>query len=239
MGTALWNNLNTGYNFTAATSAEGLRLSYGLLDTRHQSVPPGRVAAIKISAPLLWRKLGWYKMSVNVAGIGGDDANDGGSRSVLLPVGTFEDVLAVLSVVLPDPGTANPRAFFAAAVNGAGTDFGFITSPARIRPLAPLAHSRQGYALTTTALVARNGALHRTLAIVPHARTQGLSLKQGPLARRFAVADLYLSTIAGPVTPVVRQLDIRHGRELFLEQADRAAAARKTTDSNHWLEKGI
>ncbi|NKG22739.1 PH domain-containing protein [Paeniglutamicibacter terrestris] len=239
MGTALWNNLNTGYNFTAATSAEGLRLSYGLLDTRHQSVPPGRVAAIKISAPLLWRKLGWYKMSVNVAGIGGDDANDGGSRSVLLPVGTFEDVLAVLSVVLPDPGTTNPREFFAAAVNGAGTEFGFITSPARVRPLAPLAHARQGYALTTTALVARNGALHRTLAIVPHARTQGLSLKQGPLARRFEVADLYLSTIAGPVTPMVRQLDIGHGRELFLEQADRAAAARKTSDSNHWLEKGV
>nr|WP_256449210.1 PH domain-containing protein [Paeniglutamicibacter quisquiliarum] len=235
MAGALWNNLNTGYNFKAATSADGLRLGYGLLDTRHQTVPPGRVQAIKVSAPFLWRKLGWYKVSVNVAGIGGGAANDAEQRSVLLPVGTFEDVLAVLSVVLPAPGVEAPREFFAAALNGSGTDHGFVVSPPRIRPLAPLAYRRQGYALTDTALVARNGALHRTVAIVPHARTQGLSLRQGPLARRLDVVDLWLATIPGPVVPIVRQLDIGSGRELFLEQADRAAAARRQTDSNHWL----
>ena len=235
MAGALWNNLNTGYNFKAATSADGLRLGYGLLDTRHQTVPPGRVQAIKVSAPFLWRRLGWYKVAVNVAGIGGGAANDAEQRSVLLPVGTFEDVLAVLSVVLPAPGVEAPREFFAAAINGSGTEHGFVVSPPRIRPLAPLAYRRQGYALTDTALVARNGALHRTIAIVPHARTQGLSLRQGPLARRLEVVDLSLATIPGPVVPLVRQLDIGAGRDLFLEQADRAAAARKQTDSNHWL----
>ena len=235
MAGALWNNLNTGYNFKAATSADGLRVSYGLLDTRHQTVPPGRVQAIKVSAPFFWRPMGWYKVAVNVAGIGGGAANDAEQRSVLLPVGTYEDVLAVLSVVLPSPGVEAPREFFAAAINGSGTAHGFVVSPPRIRPLALLAYRRQGYALTDTALVARNGALHRTIAIVPHARTQGLSLRQGPLARRMGVVDLSLATIPGPVVPVVRQLDIDAGRELFLEQADRAAAARKQTDSNHWL----
>ena len=58
-GGLMWNHINTGYNFKAATSADGLRLSYGLLDTRHQTVPPGRVQAIKVSGPLLWRRLGW------------------------------------------------------------------------------------------------------------------------------------------------------------------------------------
>ncbi|EMQ99999.1 PH domain-containing protein [Paeniglutamicibacter gangotriensis] len=234
MAGALWNNLNTGYNFKAAASADGLRLSYGLLDTRHQTVPPGRVAAIKVSAPFFWRKLGWYKVAVNVAGIGGA-GNEAQERSVLLPVGSYEDVLAVLSVVLPDPGVEAPREFFASAINGAGTTAGFVVSPTKIRPLSPLAYKRQGYALTDTALVARNGALHRTLAIVPHARTQGLMLRQGPLARRFGVLDLSLATISGPVSPLVHQLDVAVGRELFLEQADRAAAARKQTDSNHWL----
>ncbi len=231
---ALWKNLNTGYNFKAATSADGLRVSYGLLDTRHQTVPPGRVQAIKVSAPFFWRRLGWYKVAVNVAGIGGA-GSEAEERSALLPVGTYEDVLAVLSVVLPTPGVEAPREFFAAAMNGSGTEAGFVVSPRRIRPLSPLAFKRQGYALTDTALVARNGALHRTVAIVPHARTQGLTLRQGPLARRFGVVDLALATIAGPVVPLVHQLDIAVGRELFLEQADRAAAARKQTDSNHWL----
>lgn len=155
MAGALWNNLNTGYNFKAATSADGLRLGYGLLDTRHQTVPPGRVQAIKVSAPFLWRRLGWYKVAVNVAGIGGGAANDAEQRSVLLPVGTFEDVLAVLSVVLPAPGVEAPREFFAAAINGSGTEHGFVVSPPRVRPLSPLAYRRQGYALTDTALCCR------------------------------------------------------------------------------------
>lgn len=236
-GGLMWNHINTGYNFKAATSADGLRLSYGLLDTRHQTVPPGRVQAIKVSAPLLWRRMGWYRVTVNVAGIGGGTSNNAEERSVLLPVGTYEDVLAVLSVVLPDPGTPVAREFFAAAINGSGDGHGFTVSPPRIRLLSPLAHRRQGYAVTGTALVARSGALHRTTAIVPHERTQGIRLHQGPLARRFGVADVRMATIAGPVNPVVYQMDLGNARELFLAQADRAAVARKKSDTNHWLEE--
>ncbi|MGL3807344.1 PH domain-containing protein [Paeniglutamicibacter sp. R2-26] len=237
LGGVLWNHINTGYNFKAATSADGLRLSYGLLDTRHQTVPPGRVQAIKVSAPFFWRRFGWYKVAVNVAGIGGAGAEDSEERSVLLPVGTYEDVLAVLSVVLPDPGTPAAREFFAAAINGSGTGQGFTVSPLRVRPLSPLAHRRQGYAVTDTALVARGGALHRTAAIVPHERTQGIRLHQGPLARHFGVAELRLATIAGPVVPVVHQMDLDEARALFLAQSDRAAVARKKKDTNHWLEE--
>lgn len=236
-GGLMWNHINTGYNFKAATSADGLRLSYGLLDTRHQTVPPGRVQAIKVSGPLLWRRLGWYRVTVNVAGIGGGTSNDAEERSVLLPVGTYEDVLAVLSVVLPDPGTPAAREFFAAAISGSGDGYGFTVSPPRVRFISPLVHRRQGYAVTETALVARSGALHRTVAIVPHERTQGIRLHQGPLARRLGVADIRLATIAGPVTPVVYQMDLDEARALFLAQSDRAAIARKKSDTNHWLKE--
>lgn len=174
---------------------------------------------------------------MNVAGIGGGSSDDAEERSVLLPVGTYEDVLAVLSVVLPDPGTSDARVFFAAAINGRDEDHGFIISPPRIRPLSPLAQRRQGYAVTETALVARSGALHLTTAIVPHERTQGIRLHQGPLARRFGVADVRMATLAGPVTPVVYQMDLERARELFLAQADRAAIARKKRDTNHWMEE--
>lgn len=237
VGGLMWKHINTGYNFKAATSADGLRLSYGLLDTRHQTVPPGRVQAIEIRGPLFWRRAGWYRVAVNVAGIGGAGADDSAERSVLLPVGTYEDVLAVLSVVLPDPGVQQAREFFTEAMDGSSQEHGFITSSPRVRLLSPLAYGRQGYAVTQTAIVARNGVWHRTTVIVPHERTQGIRLLQGPLARRFNVAEVRLATTSGPVSPVVKQLDLPDAQALFLAQADRAALARKKYDTNHWLEE--
>lgn len=233
LGGALWNGFNQGWNFKAATGADGLRVSYGLLDTRHQTVPPGRVQAIRISSPWLWRRLGWYRVTVNVAGFGQN--TDTAQRSTLLPVGRYEDVMAVLSVVLPDPGTSDPVELFRAGIAGSGPEFGFTGSPRTVRPLSPLAWRRQGYAITGTALLARAGALHRTLVVVPHERSQGLLLSQGPLARRCKVASVHLATTPGPIAPKVKQLGLEDARTLFLEQSDRAAAARALHDTNHWL----
>ena len=49
------------YGFTVAESADGLRLRHGLLDTRSQTIPPGRVQAVRIREPLLWRRFGWVR----------------------------------------------------------------------------------------------------------------------------------------------------------------------------------
>lgn len=234
LGGGLWNGFNQGWNFRAATGADGLRMSYGLLDTRHQTVPPGRVQAIRISSPWLWRSLGWYRVTVNVAGFGQN--TDTAQRSTLLPVGKYEDVMAVLSVVLPDPGAADPVELFRAGISGSGPEHGFTGSPHSVRRLSPLAWRRQGYAVTGTALLARAGVLHRTLVVVPHERSQGLLLTQGPLARRFKVANVHLATTPGPISPVVKQLALNDARTLFLEQSDRAAVARALHDANHWIQ---
>lgn len=100
----VWGGFNKGYNFTVATSPDGMRLRYGLLETSQQTVPPGRVQAVRISQGLLWRPFGWYKMVVNVAGYGPTIEGGAGDKSLVLPVGTIEDVMRVLSVVVPDPG---------------------------------------------------------------------------------------------------------------------------------------
>ncbi len=169
--------------------------------------------------------------ATRVGGAGGEE------RSTVLPVGTFADVLAVLSVVLPDPGTARPLELVSAGINGSGDAEGFRTTPRRAKALAPLAWRRQGFALTDTALFARTGVLGRALAIVPHERTQGIALHQGPLARRFGVCDVRLATTAGPVAPRVVQADVEAAREPSLEQADRAAKARHRNDRDHWFEE--
>ncbi|MDI3210810.1 PH domain-containing protein [Arthrobacter sp. AL12] len=261
MVAAYWNAINRGYNFTAAISPDGIRLRYGLLDTQAQTLPPGRIQALRVSQPPLWRLLGWYRIQVNVAGYGAAGSNgEASSRTTLLPVGTFPDVLTMLSLVLPDPGTPDPVRIFTAGVNGmapavsvegpagpagvpveaAGSgmdDGGFVTTPRRGRLLAPLGWRRNGFTATATALLIRSGRWWRHLVVVPHQRTQSLALEQGPLARRFRVADLVLHTTAGPVSPRLIQAGLDEGRALLDAQAARARAARKRQTSEHWLDQ--
>jgi putative membrane protein len=179
-------------------------------------------------------------------------------------VGSFPDVLTMLSLVLPDPGTPDPVRIFTAGVNGlapaasakgaagvpagepadaagaagSGTDDGgFVTTPRRARLLAPLGWRRNGFKSTDTALLIRSGRWWRHLVVVPHQRTQSMALEQGPLARRFRVADLVLHTTAGPVTPRLIQAGLDEGRALLDAQAARARAARKRQTSEHWLDQ--
>ncbi len=245
-----WSSFNKGFNFTAAVSPDGIRLRYGLLDTQAQTVPPGRIQALKVSQPPLWRIFGWYRIQVNVAGYGlAASAGEGTARTTLLPVGSLADVLEILSLVLPDPGTPDPLGVFTAGITGLAdsaatpgsgggqdTDGGFVTSPRRARFLAPLGWRRNGFTATETALLLRSGRWWRSLVVVPHQRTQSMALQQGPLARRFRVADLVLHTTAGPVAPRLIQAGLDEARALLDDQSARARAARKRQKSEHWME---
>ena len=48
--TFVWSRINQGANFRAAISPDGIRLRHGLTETRAQTVPPGRVQAIRLRA---------------------------------------------------------------------------------------------------------------------------------------------------------------------------------------------
>src|SRR5690606_29559085 len=69
----------TQYGWTVSESPDGLRLDHGLLQREHATVPPGRVQAVRLVEPLLWRRRGWVRVELDVAGTG----NQGGT---LLPV---------------------------------------------------------------------------------------------------------------------------------------------------------
>lgn len=238
LAASYWGSFNKGYNFTAAISPDGIRLRYGLLDTQAQTLPPGRIQALKVAQSPLWRIFGWYRIQVNVAGYGVAGSNgETASRTTLLPVGKLPDVMSMLALVLPDPGTPEPARVIAAGLGGLDSDGGFVTTPRRARFLAPLGWRRNGYTTTGTALLIRSGRWWRELVVVPHQRTQSLALHQGPLARRFRVADLVLHTTAGPVSPRLTQAGVDEARALFDAQAARARLARKRQTSEQWLAK--
>jgi len=177
---------------------------------------------------------------VNAAGYGvSGNAAEGNTRTTLLPVGKLSDVMAMLSLVLPDPGTSQPELVFSAGLNGRDSDGGFVTTPRRARLLAPLAWRRNGFTATDTALLIRSGRWWRELVLVPHQRTQSLALQQGPLARRFRVADLVLHTTAGPVAPRLAQAGLDEARQLFDDQSARARLARKRQTTEQWLRQVV
>ena len=232
---AHWGRFSREFTFRVALSPDGVRLRHGLLESRAQTVPPGRVQAVRLSQPLLWRSSDWWRVQINVAGYGSGGEGQA-NETVLLPVGTRDEAYGVLSLVLPDLGHAEPRAVLDDGLAGTGTDVGYRSVPERARWLDPLGWRRYGFAVTDRALLARSGRWHRQLDVVPHERTQSLGLTQGPLQRRLGLASVVAHTTSGPVSPSVPHLDAGVAKALLAEQAGRARAARAAAPPQRWMD---
>ena len=238
-GSAYWGLFSSSFNFRASVSKDGIRIRSGLLDTRAQTVPPGRIQAVSVRQSPLWRFKGWYSVQVNVAGYGAGASGDVQSRTRLLPVGTQEEVFRMLALILPDPGTEDPVGAFTAGMRGSGDQAGFTVSPVRARWVSPLTRRRNGYLVTGTALLSRGGFFWRSLDVVPHSRIQSLALEQGPVQRRLRLADLVLHSTPGPVTPKIADMDADTAERLFHEQALRAQSARRRDLPEQWLRPSV
>jgi putative membrane protein len=235
VGSFVFTRFTTGFNFIGAISPDGIRLRHGLLETRSQTIPPGRVQAIRIKQGLLWRKPDWWRVEVNVAGYASDS---GGTEagSVLLPVGSRDDALRALWLVLPDLGVDDPRGVLESALSGSGVDGGFTTSPRSARWLDPLAWRRNGFVVTARGLISRRGWATRIIDLVPHERTQSLGLSQGPLQRKLGLTTFVLHSTQGPVIPRVVHLSDRDAGQLLVDQADRARTARTQAGPERWMQ---
>jgi putative membrane protein len=233
----VWSRFNRGANFRAGISADGIRLRHGLTESRAQTVPPGRVQAVRVIQPLMWRGKDWWRVEVNVAGYG-TETDSGQAENVLLPVGTRDDALLALWLVLPDLGTTDPRALMDEALTGTASDGSFAVAPRRAAWLDPIGWRRHGVTVTERALVMRSGVLVRSVKVVPHERTQSLGLSQGPVQRRLGLASVDLHSTPGPVVPRVAHLDARVAAGLLDEQATRARTARAAAGPEQWMRRG-
>jgi putative membrane protein len=257
----LWSRFTGSFGFRVATSPDGVRLHHGLLTTRAQTVPPGRVQAVRLQQPYLWRGRDWWRVEVNVAGYGGIRTNEGTeATSLLLTVGTRDEALLVASLALPalgpvaatgatgtgvsdDAAGAGGPAYdpltpelLEAGLTGRGGAAGYLSSPRSARWLDPVGWRRHGVRVTSSVLLVRRGVLVRELDIVPHARTQSLGLQQGPLQRRLGLASFVLHSTRGPVRPSVQHLPAAAAADLLRQQAERAMSARADSgDDGRWM----
>ncbi|MFF0304582.1 PH domain-containing protein [Streptomyces sp. NPDC004562] len=210
-GAASVGRFVTEYDWTVGESPDGLRLDHGLLDRAHETVPPGRVQTVRLVEPLLWRRRGWVRVELDVAG---------SSNSVLLPVAPREIAESVVARVLPGV-TVPPREDLA-------------RPPRRAGRCVPLWWRGHGLAVTDAVFAARSGLLSRSLALVPHAKVQSVRLTQGPWERRWNVADVHVDTGAGK-TVSARLRDAGEAAELLRMQAERSRTGRRDARADRWM----
>lgn len=226
-----WTRFNSGFGFKAALSPDGIRLRHGALETRGQTVPPGRVQAVRFHQSLLWRGKDWWRVTINVAGYQDEQEE----VSTLLPVGTRQDALTALWLVLPDLGDPDPAGTVSTALSGVGDSHGFTPSPKRARVFDPIQWRQRGVRATDRALLIRRGRLSREMFVVPHERTQSLQLRQGPWERRRGLASFVVHSTNGPVKPVAEHLDIDDAIALLESQSQRAAEGRRRQTPEQWM----
>jgi putative membrane protein len=213
------NQFLTWFDFTIAESPDGLRLRFGLTSHRSQTVPPGRVQAVRLESPMLWQPWGWARVTVNVAGASaGEEAQE--RPSVVLPVAPLPVARAVLAQALPgiDP-----------------FDVQLVAAPRRARWRAPLQVKRLAVGHNDKVLVARHGWLVPKWDVVPHARTQSVRMTQGPWQRRLRLASVHIDSTPGPVHITAAHRDEGEARRIVEEQSQRAHRARIEAPPERWL----
>ncbi|WP_101258051.1 PH domain-containing protein [Streptomyces barkulensis] len=204
----------TEFDWVVAESPDGMRLDHGLLDRAHATVPPGRVQAVRIVEPWLWRRRGWVRVELDVAAGG----NEGG---LLLPVATRETARGVLARVLPGVDPDEAAASLAPV-------------PRRARWVVPLWWRGYGHGVTQTVFASRKGLLCRTLSLVPHAKVQSVRFTQGPWERAFGLADVHVDHGAnGTVAAGLRAAE--EARAVVAAQAGRSRTGRHRARPERWL----
>lgn len=212
LGSFVVRRVTRSLRYSIAATPGGIRIGFGLLSTTNETLPPGRIHAIEVTQPLLWRPFGWWSIRINRASISSRDGAAGQRNTTILPVGDRPDVERVVALIAP---TVAPLVAPALERRVETDGPAFTTSPRRAAWLRWFSWRRNGFALLETAVLLRKGWLWRTLTIVPSARVQSVALGSGPLGRAVRLARVEVHTVAGLVRPSIGALDEADAERLW------------------------
>lgn len=235
-----WAQISKSLRYSIAPTPDGVRITYGLLTTVTETLPPGRIFAVEVSQSLLWRPFGWWTIRINrMSGksVTQQSSGSGQQFNVVLPVGKRADVERVLALVLPDvPASSIPFLWDHGVVGPADGD-PYSHMPRRAGWRRPFSWKRHGYLVTDFGVLLRRGNIWRKLAVFPLARLQGVSLNQGPVDRRQRVSGAQIHTILGPITGNLSGLERADALALLEDVSARAAEAVVRDGSHRWGER--
>ena len=210
LAVTLFRKLSAYYRFTVTETSAGLQVRRGLFELDAQTIAVSRVQGVVVTEPLLWRRLGWAKVDVALAGYARGDGDGKPSASTVMPVAPRATAMWLARRLLEEAGSPDPDAV------------ALTRPPQRARWVAPVRRRFLLSGLGEHLVVSREGMLSRRTHVVPYARVQSLQVHQGPRQRRFGLADLHVDSPPGPVRVRLRHRDAGEARRL-LDQANEVA----------------
>lgn len=213
----LVRKLSAYYGFTVSQTRAGLQVRRGLFERSTQTITLARVQGIVISEPVLWRRFGWAKLDVSVAGSGALNESEGRpAATTVMPAAALDQVLALAEHLLrgEDDVTID-----IAAVR-------LSPPPQSARWIDPVSRRFMGAGHDEELAVARSGWFTRSTHAIRHARVQSVRLSQGPIQRRLGLADVHIDSPPGPVQVRARHRAADDARRIFEDEQRLAQAAR-------------
>ncbi len=207
----VWRRLSGQYGFIAVEGPEGVRIRRGLLQTISETVPYGRIQAVRQVEPLLWRPFGWCRLEVDIAGATARNQRGEGTsvvRKALLPVGSQQDAWHLLVRLLggPDPARTPP--------------------PWRARFKAPLSFHFLSAGHDGAHAVCVTGRLNRATTWVPLEKSQSIRRVQGPAQRPLGLATVHVDVAGKRARAEFRDREVGEADQLVEELSELSRLAR-------------
>jgi putative membrane protein len=212
MATFIWRRFNQQYRLTVAEGPDGLHLRGGLVALTAEVIRPGRVQAVRLVEPLLWRPLGWCRVEVDIAGRQrrkGEGEAERGQLHVLVPVGKRSLGIELVDRLVPD----RPREL--------------SRPPRRVFWKSPFRYRALSWGRTDTCVATTSGRLRRVTCWVPLEKVQSLRHVQGPVQRRLRLASVHVDTAGRAAHATLRDRDVAEAARALAELTDLARAARR------------
>jgi putative membrane protein len=210
--TVVWRRFNQLYRLTVAERPDGLHVYGGLVALTAEVIRPGRVQAVRMVEPVLWRVLGWCRLEIDIAGRQrgkGEGEAEKGQLRTLMPVGDHELAYSLLDRLVPD----RPHEL--------------VRAPRRTRWKSPLRYRALAWGRTDTCVATRSGRLRRVTSWVPLEKAQSLRYVQGPVQRRLRLASVHVDTAGRSVHATLRDRDVCEATSALAELTELARAARR------------
>ncbi|HEY2692437.1 MAG TPA: PH domain-containing protein [Streptosporangiaceae bacterium] len=207
---AVWRQFNGEFGTVVATAPEGLRLRSGLVQTTAETIRPGRVQAVRIVEPLVWRAFGWCRLEVDVAGPRQRRENQSESQRLraVIPVGSRAEAEQMTGELLSTQRRPTRR------------------PPPRARWKAPLSYHFLAFDSDDRYVVASRGRVCRKTTWVPLEKVQSVRWVQGPYQRRLDLATVFLDVAGRRVRAAIEDRDTAEAGDILGRLPDLARAAR-------------
>ncbi len=207
----LWRQLNGEYATTVAAASDGIRLRSGLIQTTAETIRPGRIQAVRLAEPLIWRAFGWCRLEVDVAGarLRRENEAEGQRLRAVIPVGSRAEADQMLTELV-----------------GSHPLLPGIGPPPAARWKAPLTYHFLGWNGDDRYVVASRGRVCRQTTWVPLEKVQSIRWVQGPLQRRLGLGTVRLDVAGKRISAKIQDRGSAEALGILASLPDLARAAR-------------